>query len=150
MISLSKYSMRALRPFSAARGFTLLELLVVLGILGLLAGLVGPRVLKQFDGAKAKTAAIQLADLDKSLELFKLDVGRFPTAEEGLQALVTKPPAANGWNGPYIKGALPTDPWTKPYKYNNPASGGGVEVVTLGADGVPGGEGENADITSKK
>jgi general secretion pathway protein G len=150
MISLSKPIARIQRLPRIVRGFTLLELLVVLAILGLLAGLVGPQVLKQFGGAKAKAAVIQIADLDKSLELFKLDVGRFPTAEEGLQALVSKPPTANGWNGPYIKGGLPTDPWSKPYKYNNPAPGGGVQIVSLGEDGAPGGEGDNADISSKK
>eukprot|EP01036_Dinobryon_divergens_P055745 gene55745-74436_t len=94
-----------------SRGFTLIELLVVLVILTLLAGLVGPRVLDQLGGAKSKTAGVQIADLDKSLELFKLDVGRFPTTEEGLQALTAKPGTANGWNGPYIKGSVPNDPW---------------------------------------
>ncbi|GAA4418956.1 type II secretion system major pseudopilin GspG [Acidovorax lacteus] len=127
-----------------ARGFTLIELLVVLAILTLLAGLVGPRVLGQLGGAKSKTAAVQIADLEKSLELFKLDVGRFPSTEEGLQALVAKPGSANGWNGPYIKGGVPNDPWGKPYKYT--AQGGNVEILSLGADGASGGDGENADI----
>lgn len=127
-------------------GFTLIELLVVLAILTLLAGLVGPRVLGQLGGAKSKTAAVQIADLEKSLELFKLDVGRFPTTEEGLQALVTKPATASGWNGPYLKGGLPNDPWGKPYKYMSPVASGGIEILTLGADGAPGGEGENADV----
>lgn len=127
-----------------ARGFTLIELLVVLAILTLLAGLVGPRVLGQLGGAKSKTAAVQIADLDKSLELFKLDVGRYPTTEEGLDALVKKPGNVNGWNGPYLKGGVPTDPWGHPYRYAN--AGGGIEITSLGADGAPGGEGENADI----
>ncbi len=131
-----------------ARGFTLIELLVVLAILTLLAGLVGPRVLNQLGGAKSKTAAVQIADLDKSLELFKLDVGRFPTTEEGLEALVTKPGSATGWNGPYLKGGLPTDPWGKPYKYA--LNGGAVEILSLGADGATGGDGENADIRNTK
>jgi general secretion pathway protein G len=127
-----------------ARGFTLIELLVVLAILTLLAGLVGPRVLGQLGGAKAKTAAVQIADLDKSLELFKLDVGRYPTTQEGLQALVVKPGAVNGWNGPYLKGGVPSDPWGNPYRYAN--NGGAIEIISLGADGAAGGDGENADV----
>lgn len=128
----------------SARGFTLIELLVVLAILTLLAGLVGPRVLGQLGGAKSKTAAVQIADLDKSLELFKLDVGRYPSTEEGLEALVKKPGNANGWNGPYLKGGVPADPWGHAYKYAN--TSGAVEILSLGADGVPGGDGENADV----
>lgn len=137
-------------PSRRYRGFTLIELLVVLAILTLLAGLVGPRVLNQLGGAKSKTAAIQIADFEKSLELFKLDVGRFPSTEEGLQALSVKPGSANGWNGPYIKGAVPNDPWGKPYKYTSPAPGGGVEILTLGADGAVGGDGENADLRNQQ
>ena len=130
----------------SARGFTLIELLVVLAILTLLAGLVGPRVLNQLGGAKSKTAGVQIADLDKSLELFKLDVGRYPTTEEGLDALVKRPGSVNGWTGPYLKGGVPTDPWGKPYKYANPGPNGGIEILSLGADGAAGGEGENADV----
>lgn len=129
-------------------GFTLIELLVVLAILTLLAGLVGPRVLGQLGGAKSKTAGVQIADLEKSLELFKLDVGRFPSTEEGLQALSVKPATANGWNGPYIKGSVPNDPWGKPYKYATVAVG--IEIMTLGADGAAGGDGENADVKNQQ
>jgi general secretion pathway protein G len=127
-------------------GFTLIELLVVLVILTLLAGLVGPRVMNQLGGAKSKTAALQIADLEKSLELYKLDVGRYPTTAEGLDALSNKPASANGWNGPYVKGAVPNDPWGKPYTFTSPAANGGVDISSLGADGVAGGTGENADI----
>lgn len=129
-------------------GFTLIELLVVLAILTLLAGLVGPRVLGQLGGAKSKTAAVQIADLEKSLELFKLDVGRFPSNEEGLQALSAKPATANGWNGPYIKGSVPNDPWGKPYKYATVPAG--IEITSLGADGIAGGDGENADVKNQQ
>ncbi len=132
-----------------ARGFTLIELLVVLAILTLLASLVGPKVLGQLGGAKSKTAALQIADFEKSLELFKLDVGRFPNTKEGLDALVTRPANLAGWNGPYIKGTVPNDPWGKPYAYTSPAANGGLEILTLGADGVTGGDGENADIRNK-
>lgn len=132
------------------QGFTLIELLVVLAILTLLAGLVGPRVLSQLGGAKSKTAAVQIADLEKSLELFKLDVGRFPATEEGLQALTAKPGTANGWNGPYIKGAVPNDPWGKPYKYTSLAQGASIEILTYGADGAAGGDGENADVRNQQ
>jgi len=134
------------RKSTLVRGFTLIELLVVLAILTMLAGLVGPKVLNQLGGAKSKTAGVQIADLDKALELFKLDVGRYPTTQEGLAVLVTKPGNANGWNGPYLKGGLPSDPWGNPYRYVNPASDGGMEILSLGADNAPGGDGENADI----
>ncbi len=131
------------------KGFTLIELLVVLVILTLLAGLVGPRVMNLLGGAKSKTAALQITDLEKSLEILKLDTGRYPTTEEGLNALVTKPASASGWNGPYIKGGLPNDPWGKSYLYKSPADNGAFEILTLGADGAPGGDGENADIRNK-
>ena len=134
---------------TSIKGFTLLELLVVLAILTLLASLVGPKVLGQLGGAKSKTAALQIADLEKSLELFKLDVGRFPTTKEGLEALVTKPADVTGWNGAYIKGGVPNDPWGKPYVYTNPTAAGNMEILSLGADGTPGGDGENADIRNK-
>lgn len=131
---------------ACARGFTLIELLVVLAILTLLAGLVGPRVLNQLGGAKSKTAAVQIADLDKSLELFKLDVGRYPSTQEGLEALVKRPGNVNGWTGPYLKGGVPSDPWGNAYRYTSPGPNGGIEILSLGADGAPGGDGENADI----
>jgi general secretion pathway protein G len=134
----------------SARGFTLIELLVVLAILTLLAGLVGPRVLGQLGGAKAKTAGVQIADLDKALELFKLDVGRYPTTEEGLDALSKKPGSVNGWTGPYLKGGVPADPWGHPYRYANPGPNGGIEILSLGSDGAPGGEGEAADIRNTR
>lgn len=132
------------------RGFTLIELLVVLAILGLLAGLVGPRVLAQLGGAKSKTAALQISDVDKSLELLKLDVGRYPSTEEGLAALVTRPASmTSGWSGPYLKGALPVDPWGRAYQYKLNADGS-VDIFSLGADGAPGGEGENADLRNTR
>lgn len=140
---------RALRSGCRTAGFTLVELLVVLAILALLAGIVGPKVLGQLGGAKAKTAAVQISDLEKTLELFKLDVGRYPTAEEGLEALVKKPAAAAAWSGPYLKGGVPLDPWSHPYLYK-PGPGGTLEILSLGADGAPGGDGENGDIRNKQ
>ncbi len=144
----NSHAVPKVRPIRLA-GFTLIELLVVLAILTLLASLVGPRVLGQLGGAKSKTAALQIADLEKSLEIFKLDVGRFPTTREGLGTLVQRPENVAGWNGPYLKGELPNDPWGKPYIYANPGPNVSMEILTLGADGQPGGEGENADIRNK-
>jgi len=144
---LSSHTPSTLRRKS--RGFTLIELLVVLVILTLLAGLVGPRIMNQLGGAKSKTATLQIADLEKSMELFKLDVGRYPNTKEGLDALLNRPASVNGWNGPYIKGNVPNDPWGKPYAFNSPTPNGGVEILTLGADGVAGGTGENADIRNQ-
>ncbi|MDY0046320.1 MAG: type II secretion system major pseudopilin GspG [Thauera propionica] len=128
-------------------GFTLVELLVVLAILGLLAGLVGPRVLGQLGGAKTKTTAVQIKDLEQAAELFKLDVGRFPNQGEGLEALVAKPASAPGWNGPYLKkGGLPKDPWGNPFRYDVPGKRGDIDIYSFGADNAPGGDGENADV----
>ena len=127
-------------------GFTLVELLVVLAILGLLASLVGPAVLNQLGGAKSKTAQVQIRDLEQAAELFKLDVGRFPGNEEGLNALVQRPAGVNAWNGPYLRAGLPKDPWGRDYLYRNPGQYATIDIYSLGADGAPGGEGEHADI----
>ena len=131
-------------------GFTLIELLVVLVIIGLLAGLVGPRVLSQLGGAKSKTAVVQIKDIEQGLELFKLDVGRFPSSEEGLAALQSNSGNAPGWNGPYMKSGIPKDPWKKDYFYKYPSEGGGFDLYSYGADGVIGGSGEDADIHNLK
>jgi general secretion pathway protein G len=128
-------------------GMTLVELLVVLAILGMLAALVGPQVLNQLGGAKSKSAAIQIRDFEQALELYKLDVGRVPRDSDGLEALVRQPQGAKGWNGPYLKkDEIPDDPWGNPYEYG--VSGSNVEITSLGADGRPGGAGEDADVSS--
>lgn len=147
-----QYQRQHRRPADLARhlGFTLIELLVVLVILTLLAGLVGPRLLNQLGGAKSKTAVVQIADIEKALELYKLDVGRFPTTQQGLQALNQQPAGVIGWNGPYLKGGVPNDPWGNPYQYTQAAGSADPVILSLGADGAPGGEGENADIRNTK
>jgi len=130
-------------------GFTLIELLVVLMILGLLAGLVGPRVLKYLGGAKTDTAELQIAELSSGLDLFYLEVGRYPTAGEGLDALVRMPAGVAGWNGPYLKKAdLPADPWGQPYHYRIPGEYGEFDLYSLGRDAAQGGAGEDADVVS--
>ena len=129
-----------------AQGFTLIELLVVLAILGLLAGLVGPRVLGQLEGAKTKTAAMQIKDLDQAAEMFKIDVGRFPSNEEGLKALLVEPPTVAKWDGPYLRRALPNDPWDNPFRYRSPGQHADVDIYSYGADNAPGGDGESMDV----
>ena len=127
-------------------GFTLMELLVVLAILGLLMSLVGPQVLNQLGGEKTKTALIQIKDLEQALEMYKLDVGRFPSTDQGLNALVKNPGGAGGWNGPYLKADVPLDPWKREYVYKYPGDRGDLDIFTLGQNGTPGGEGEDSDV----
>ena len=131
----------------ADAGFTLIELLVVLVILGLLAAVAGPRVVGYLGGARSDTARIQLAAFEQALDLYRLDVGRYPSTEEGLGGLMRQPGGTNGWNGPYLDGqAVPADPWGHPYVYRMPGSDGPYDLYTLGADNRPGGTGENAPI----
>ena len=130
-------------------GFTLIELLVVLVILGLLAGLVGPRVLGYLGGAKSDTAALQIEEFGAGLDLFHLEVGRYPTSEEGLQALVEKPAGVVVWNGPYLKKKrIPNDPWNNEYHYQSPGENGPYDLYSLGADNTEGGEDDNQDVVS--
>ena len=130
-------------------GFTLVELLVVMVILVLLASLVAPRVIGYLGSSKAKTAKVQIESLTTSLELFKLDTGRYPTSQEGLGALVKKPLNSVNWNGPYLKKAkVPADPWGNDYRYKHPGEHGDFDVYSLGADNQAGGEDENKDVTS--
>ena len=130
-------------------GFTLVELLVVLVILALLAGLVAPRVMGYLGGARQQTAAMQIDNLSTALDLYRLDVGRYPSAEEGLAALVDAPAAAGRWRGPYLSGrTIPVDPWGNPYQYAAPGAHGDFDLLSFGADGRPGGDGDDADITN--
>lgn len=128
------------------RGFTLLELLVVLVVLGLLASLVAPKYFKQLGKSEAKTARAQIEGISKALDLYRLDIGKFPTTEQGLAVLTVKPANEPKWNGPYLQKEVPLDPWGRPYIYKSPGDHGDYDVSTLGKDGVPGGEDENADI----
>ena len=129
-------------------GFTLLELLVVMVIIGLLAGLVVPRYFSQVGKSQSKVAAAQIDALDKALVSFRLDTDRFPTTEEGLGALNTAPADVGGWAGPYLKKAVPEDPWGVPFIYKEPGDHGDFDLSTYGKDGVPGGTAENTDITN--
>jgi general secretion pathway protein G len=130
-------------------GFTLLELLVVILIIGLLTGIVGPRFLSQIGKSETTTARAQISSFDKALESFRIDMGRYPTESEGLKVLVTSPGSDARWRGPYLKDDIPNDPWGTPYVYHCPSSRGkDFDLVSLGRDRAPGGTGEDADITN--
>ncbi|MBV1787981.1 type II secretion system major pseudopilin GspG [Marinobacterium sp. D7] len=130
-------------------GFTLLELLVVLVILGLLASLVGPQVLRHVGTSKTKTAALQIQELGAALDLYRLEVGRYPSTQEGLEALIRAPSGASNWNGPYLsKSVVRQDPWGNDYNYRSPGEHGEYDLYSLGADGREGGEGENSDVSN--
>ena len=130
-------------------GFTLIELLVVLAILVLLAGIVAPRVVGYLGSARVKTAKVQIEKLSTTLELYRLDNGRYPTTNEGLSALIQRPATAGNWSGPYINGRdVPHDPWGVAYVYRSPGEHAAYEIYSLGADGQVSGNGEDQDVTS--
>jgi general secretion pathway protein G len=140
MMKLKKFTRRE-------AGFTLLELLVVLAIMGLLAAIIAPQVLKYLGTSRTQTARVQIQNITSALELYKLDVGRYPTQVEGLNSLVTAPPSAPGWNGPYLrKESALRDPWGEAYLYKVPGTHGEVDVYTLGSDKAEGGTGEAQDV----
>jgi len=131
-------------------GFTLLELLVVIVIIGLLAAYVGPKYFAQLGKSEVTVAKAQMESFEKSLDTYRLDVGRYPTTEEGIAALMTAPAnVAAKWNGPYLKKAVPPDPWGNPYQYRSPGAKSEYEIISTGKDGQPGGTGENADIVTQ-
>jgi general secretion pathway protein G len=137
-----------LAPFSARRGFTLLELLVVIVIIGMLAAYVGPKYFSQLGKSEITVTKAQIEAFERALDTYRLDVGRYPTSEEGLNALLVKPESASRWNGPYLKKEIPPDPWGHAYVYRSPGAKGDYDIVSYGKDGQPGGADENADITN--
>jgi general secretion pathway protein G len=130
------------------RAFTLLELLVVMVIIGLLAAYVGPKYFSQIGKSEVKITKAQIDALEKALDAYRLDVGRYPSTEQGLAALEAKPANEAKWQGPYLKKAVPLDPWGKAYQYRSPGEKGEFDLFSFGKDGQAGGEGENADITN--
>jgi general secretion pathway protein G len=138
---------RSGRP--AVRGMTLIEILVVLVLIGVVMGIVGGNFIGKGEKAKADAAKIEIGQIGQTLDLYKLEVGRYPTTSEGLQALITAPAGAANWNGPYWKrSTLPKDPWGNEYKYTSPGQSGPYDILSYGADGKEGGEGPNKDILS--
>ena len=130
-------------------GFTFIEMMVVVSIIGLLIVLVGPRFIRGQEKAEQKAAAAQIANFGTALDTFRLDVGRYPTNQEGLTALLQRPSGVDRWDGPYLKTNVPPDPWSRPYIYRSPGEGGQPYWIgTYGADGAQGGDGANRDISS--
>ncbi len=147
--SWTKWKKRRYPARTGERGFTLVEILVVITIIGLIMGLVGPQVLRYLTESKSKAAKIQIESFSSALDLFYLDTGRYPTSSEGLPALVQRPGSIVAWNGPYLKGGIvPADPWGAAYVYRSPGQHGAYDLVSYGADGQEGGTGSAADITS--
>jgi general secretion pathway protein G len=136
------------RPLRGQRGFTLIELLVVVIILGLLAALVGPRFFGRVGQSKQAAARVQIELLGSALDQFKLDTGRYPSTQEGLQGLQANPGNLTGWEGPYLKKDIPRDPWGSAYQYKAPGDHGEYDLWSNGSDGTPGGDGEATDIVS--
>jgi general secretion pathway protein G len=137
------------RRWRSQAGFTLVEILVVITIIGMIMALVGPRVLNYLGESKVKAAKIQIESFSSALDLYYLDVGRYPSSSEGLAALTQRPASAPGWNGPYLRGGfVPQDPWSKPYIYRSPGERGAFDILSLGSDGQEGGSGTAADIST--
>jgi len=130
-------------------GFTFIEMMVVVSIIGLLIVLVGPRFIRGQEKAEVRAAAAQIANFGTALDTFRLDVGRYPNTQEGLSALIQRPSSADRWDGPYLKTNVPNDPWGRPYFYRSPGEGGRpYDLYSLGSDGAPGGDGPNRDVNS--
>lgn len=146
MLSMTRHTL----SLRTVRGFTLIELLVILVILALMAGLVGPQVMRYLGESKTKTAQVQIEELVSAMDLYRLDVGSYPSTAQGLQALVVQPAGVERWNGPYLRRReVPVDPWGNPYLYRAPGEHSTpFDIWSYGADGRPGGEGENADVVS--
>lgn len=130
------------------KGFTLIEILIVMVIIGLLAALVGPRMFGKVGKSKQKAAKAQISLFETALDTYRLDVGKYPTTDMGLEVLRIKPDGLEKWDGPYLPKEIPMDPWGKPYEYRSPSEHGDYEIVSTGADGGPGGDDEDMDITS--
>ena len=131
-------------------GFSLIELLVVLVILGLLAGIVAPNIIGKTEGANIQTAKTQVENISSALDMYRLEVGRYPSGSEGLQALREQPPGVDRWKGPYLRKDIPKDPWGNEYQYEFPGNHGAFDLFSYGPDGAQGGDGDNADIVSWK